>query len=80
MSPKSLKEPQKVSKSLKESQESQRAKEPKVSKSLQILWNDFLQNFLLLFTSLLPAPVAKNNNIYVRIYFIFLKNILKQNL
>ena len=35
--------------------------------------NDCLQNFLLLFMSLLIAPIVKNSHIWARIYFIFLK-------
>ena len=38
-----------------------------------------LQNFLLLFMSLLTAKSVKNSHIWARIYFIFLKNVLKQN-
>ena len=38
-----------------------------------------LQNFLLLFMSLLTAKFVKNSHIWARIYFIFLKNVLKQN-
>ena len=41
--------------------------------------NDFLQNFLLLFLSLLTAPIDKNGDIIAVIKFISLKNPLKQN-
>ena len=37
-----------------------------------------LQNFLLLFMSLLAAPIVKNSNILAGIYFIFLKQSLDQ--
>ena len=47
----------------------------KVSKCYE---NDCVQNFLLLFLSLLTAPVAKNSQILAGIYFIFPKNVLKQ--
>ena len=50
-------------------------KHQKVSKHYE---NDFLYSFLLLFMSLLTAPIVKNSHIYARIYFIFLKNFLKQ--
>ena len=39
---------------------------------------DCLQIFLLLFMSLLPTKFVKNSHIWVKIYFIFLKNVLKQ--
>ena len=38
----------------------------------------YLQNFLLLFTSLLTAKFAEDSPVLARISFIFLKNILKQ--
>ena len=41
--------------------------------------NDCLQNFLLLFMSLLTAKFVKNSHIWARVYFIFLKNVLKQS-
>ena len=46
------------------------AKYQKVSKHYD---PDCLQNFLLLFVSLLTAPIAKNIHILTGIYFIFLK-------
>ena len=49
----------------------------KVSKYYE---NDCLQNLLLLFMSLLTAPIVKNSHIYTRIYFIFLKKCPKTNL
>ena len=51
------------------------AKHQKVSKYYE---SDFLQIFLLLFMSLLTAPIVKSSHIWARIYFIFLKNVLKQ--
>ena len=39
---------------------------------------DCLQNFLLLFRSLLPTKFVKNSHIWDKIYFIFRKNVLKQ--
>ena len=39
---------------------------------------DCLQIFLLLFMSLLPTKFVKNSHIWSKIYFIFLKNVLKQ--
>ena len=39
---------------------------------------DCLQIFLLLFMSLLPIKFVKNSHILGKIYFIFLKNVLKQ--
>ena len=39
---------------------------------------DCLQIFLLLFMSLLPTKFVKNSHIWGKIYFIFLKNVLKQ--
>ena len=39
---------------------------------------DCLQIFLLLFMSFLPTKFVKNSHIWVKIYFIFLKNVLKQ--
>ena len=50
-------------------------KHQKVSKHYE---NDCLQSFLLLFMSLLTAPIVKNSHIYTRVYFIFLKTVLKQ--
>ena len=46
--------------------------------SLKYYENGCLQNFLLLFVSLLTAAIIKNSHIYARIYFIFLKSLLKQ--
>ena len=40
--------------------------------------NNCLQNLLLLFMSLITAPIVKNSHIYARINFVFLKNVLKQ--
>ena len=40
--------------------------------------NDSLQIFFLLFMSLLPTKFVKNSHIWDKIYFIFLKNVLKQ--
>ena len=40
---------------------------------------DCLQIFLLLFMSLLPTKFVKNSHMWGKIYFIFLKNVLKQN-
>ena len=40
--------------------------------------NDCLQNFVLLFISLLPTKFVKNSHIWSKIYLIFLKNVLKQ--
>ena len=39
---------------------------------------DCLQIFLLLFLFLLPTKFVKNSHIWGKIYFIFLKNVLKQ--
>ena len=39
---------------------------------------DCLQIFFLLFMSLLPTKFVKNSHIWGKIYFIFLKNVLKQ--
>ena len=39
---------------------------------------DCLQIFLFLFMSLLPTKFVKNSHIWSKIYFIFLKNVLKQ--
>ena len=40
--------------------------------------NEYLQNYILLFMSLLTIKSIKNSHIKARIYFTFLKNILKQ--
>ena len=40
--------------------------------------NDCLQNFLLHNMSLLTAKFVKNSRVQARIYFIFLRNVLKQ--
>ena len=53
----------------------QSGKTSKVSKYYE---NDCLQNFLLHFMSLLTAKFVKNSHIWARIYFNFLKNVLKQ--
>ena len=37
-----------------------------------------LENFLLLFKSLLTPLIVKNNHILAGIYFVFLKNVLYQ--
>ena len=50
-------------------------KHQKVSKYYE---NDCLQNSFLLFMSLLTAKFVKNNHILAKIYFTFLKNVLKQ--
>ena len=50
-------------------------KHQKVSKNYE---NDCVQNFLLLFMSLLTPPIVKNSHIQTEIYFIFLQNVLKQ--
>ena len=50
-------------------------KHQKVSKYYE---NDCLQNFILLFMPLLTTPVVNNSHIKARIYFIFLKAVLKQ--
>ena len=47
----------------------------KVSKYFE---NDRLQNIILLFMSLLIAPIIKNSHFYTRIYFVFLKKVQKQ--
>ena len=41
--------------------------------SLKIYDHDYLQNFLLLFLSLLTAPIVKNSHTLAGIYLIFLK-------
>ena len=51
-------------------------KHKKVSKYYK---NDCMQNFLLLFMSILRAPIFKKSHILVKSYFIFLKNVLNQN-
>ena len=51
-----------------------------IKKSENIMSNDCLENFLLLFISLLTAPVVKNNHILAGIYFIFLKTRPRPNL
>ena len=40
--------------------------------------NDSLQNFVLLFISLLPIKFFKNSHIWSKLYLIFRKNVLKQ--
>ena len=41
--------------------------------------NDWLiENFLLVFMSLLIAPIVRSSHIPARIYFTVLKNVLKQ--
>ena len=40
----------------------------------QYYFHDCLKNFILLFMSLLTAPVVKNSYIYARIYLIFIKS------
>ena len=40
--------------------------------------NDCLQNFLLLFMSLLTTPTVQNSYTYSRFYFIFQNNVLKK--
>ena len=50
-------------------------KDGKVSKYYQ---TDCLQNFSLLLMILLTAKLVQNNHNYARIFFIFLKNVLKQ--
>ena len=40
--------------------------------------NGCLQDFILLFMSLLTAPIVQNSKIWAGIYFIFLTNVLKQ--
>ena len=40
--------------------------------------NDSLQNFLLVFMSLIPTKFVRNSHIWTKIYFIFLGNVLKQ--
>ena len=40
--------------------------------------NDSLQNFVLVFISLIPTKFVKNSHIWAKIYFIFLENVLKQ--
>ena len=37
-----------------------------------------LKNVILLSMSLLTVPIVKSSHIYARIYFIFLKHLLKQ--
>ena len=50
-------------------------KHQKVSKYYE---NDYLQNVLSLFMFLLTAKFVKNSHIWGGIYFIILKNVLKQ--
>ena len=49
----------------------------------QKVWNyyetDCLQNFIFLFMLLLTSKFVKNRYIYPKIFFIFLKRVLKQN-
>ena len=40
--------------------------------------NDSLQNFLLVFMSLIPTKFVRNSHIWAKTYFIFLENVLKQ--
>ena len=40
--------------------------------------NDSLQNFVLVFISLIPTKFVKNSHIWAKIYLIFLKNVLKK--
>ena len=40
--------------------------------------HDSLQNFILLFMSLLTALIVKNSHMLAGIYYIFLKNVLDQ--
>ena len=51
-------------------------------KDQKIVWKYYekncLQNFYFLFMSLLAAKFIKKSHMYTRVYFIFLKNILKQ--
>ena len=51
-------------------------KHEKVSKYYE---NDCLQNFLSLFMSLLPAKFVRNSHTDARIYFFFLKNVVRKN-
>ena len=48
--------------------------------SLKYYEHDCLQNFLLLYMSLLTALIVKNSHILARIYFIFLKKRPRPNL
>ena len=50
----------------------------KHQKVLKYYKDNCLQKFLLFFMSLLTSPFAKNSHNYVGIYFISLKNVLKQ--
>ena len=50
----------------------------KTPKNLKILWKWFSENLLLLFISFLTANFNKNSHVWYRIYFLFLKNVLKQ--
>ena len=50
-------------------------KHQKVSKYYEY---DCLENFSLLCMHLLTAPTVENTHIYGRIYFILLRNVLKQ--
>ena len=51
-------------------------KHEKVSKYYE---NDCLQNLLSLFMSLLTAKFVRNSHIDARIYFFFLKNVVRKN-
>ena len=51
-------------------------KHEKVSKYYE---NDCLQNFLSLFMSLLTAKFVRNSHTDARIYFFFLKNVVRKN-
>ena len=51
-------------------------KHEKVSKYYE---NDCLQNFLSLFMSLLTAKFVRNSHTDARIYFSFLKNVVRKN-
>ena len=50
----------------------------KFGKTSKTYENDCLQNFLLLFMSILEVPNVKNSHIWARVYFVFLKDNLKQ--
>ena len=55
-----------------------KAKFCKITKSLKILSNWFSSKFYFLFMFLLTTIFVKNSHILARIFFIFLKNVLKQ--
>ena len=50
----------------------------KTSKKSKYFENNCLQIFLWLFMSLLPVRAVKKSHMLARIYFISLKNVLKQ--